>query len=126
MMGRAIVAAVALLGAFSTSFPARAQSAMDLVSTIPLPGVKGRIDHLSVDTKGHRLFIATLGNDTVEVVDTQGGKRGARARQRSGADPGVPGPLKGQERCRIDAAVKSSAGGPASTQMPFTMSRASA
>jgi DNA-binding beta-propeller fold protein YncE len=33
--------------------------------------VKGRIDHLSVDVAGHRLFMAALGNDTVEVFDVQ-------------------------------------------------------
>jgi YVTN family beta-propeller protein len=40
-----------------------------LVATIPLPDVKGRIDHLDVDVKGRRLFIAALGNNTVEVID---------------------------------------------------------
>ena len=40
-----------------------------LVATIPMPDVKGRIDHLDVDVKGHRLFIAALGNNTVEVLD---------------------------------------------------------
>src|SRR5262249_39738903 len=38
----------------------------------PLPGVKGRIDHLAVDVKGHRFFVAALGNDTLEVLDTEG------------------------------------------------------
>ena len=40
-----------------------------LVATIPLPGVRGRIDHLAHDAEGKRLFVAALGNDTVEVVD---------------------------------------------------------
>src|SRR5258708_13354882 len=43
--------------------------------TIPLPGVKGRFDHFSIDAKGSRLFIAALGNNTLEVVDLSGGKR---------------------------------------------------
>jgi DNA-binding beta-propeller fold protein YncE len=38
---------------------------------IPLPGVEGRIDHLAVDIKGNRLFVAALGNNTVEVIDLQ-------------------------------------------------------
>ena len=42
---------------------------LELVATIPMPGVKGRIDHFAVDVKGRRLFIAALGNDTVEVLD---------------------------------------------------------
>jgi hypothetical protein len=46
-----------------------------LVQTVPLPGVEGRIDHLAVDVKRGRLFVAALGNDTVEVVDLTAGKR---------------------------------------------------
>jgi DNA-binding beta-propeller fold protein YncE len=46
-----------------------------MVQTIPLPNVEGRIDHLAVDLKGQRLFIAALGNNTVEVVDLRAGKR---------------------------------------------------
>jgi DNA-binding beta-propeller fold protein YncE len=53
---------------------AGAQTALQLVRTIPLPGVSGRIDHMVVDTQGHRLFMAALGNDTVEVMDIETGK----------------------------------------------------
>lgn len=42
-----------------------------LVATIEMPGVKGRIDHFAADVAGHRVFVAALGNDTVEVLDTQ-------------------------------------------------------
>jgi DNA-binding beta-propeller fold protein YncE len=42
---------------------------LELVATIAMPGVKGRIDHFSVDVEGQRLFVAALGNDTVEVLD---------------------------------------------------------
>jgi YVTN family beta-propeller protein len=45
------------------------------VQTIPMPGVQGRIDHLSVDVKGQRLFVAALGNNTLEVIDLAQGKR---------------------------------------------------
>lgn len=55
--------------------PFAAAAGMELISTLPMPGVKGRIDHLSVDVKGHRLFVAALGNDTVEVLDTKDGRR---------------------------------------------------
>jgi DNA-binding beta-propeller fold protein YncE len=44
------------------------------VQTIPLDGVEGRIDHFGLDAKGKRLFVAALGNDTVEVVDLTAGK----------------------------------------------------
>jgi DNA-binding beta-propeller fold protein YncE len=45
-----------------------------LVQSIELPGVKGRIDHMSIDVKGKRLFLAALGNKTVEVIDVAAGK----------------------------------------------------
>jgi hypothetical protein len=46
-----------------------------LIQTIPLPGVEGRIDHLACDEKRQRLFIAALGNNSVEVVDLERGAR---------------------------------------------------
>jgi DNA-binding beta-propeller fold protein YncE len=45
-----------------------------LIQTIALPKVEGRIDHLSIDIKGQRLFVAALGNNTVEVIDLTAGK----------------------------------------------------
>jgi DNA-binding beta-propeller fold protein YncE len=45
-----------------------------LIQTIPLRNVEGRIDHMAVDLKGERLFIAALGNNTVEIVDFRAGK----------------------------------------------------
>src|SRR5690349_19712037 len=44
-------------------------ASLELVATIPMPGVKGRIDHFAVDVGGRRLFVAALGNGTVEVLD---------------------------------------------------------
>jgi DNA-binding beta-propeller fold protein YncE len=46
-----------------------------LVQAIPLPGVEGRIDHLALDLAGQRLFVAALGNNTVEVIDLKKGHR---------------------------------------------------
>jgi hypothetical protein len=40
-----------------------------LEATIPLPDTGGRIDHMAVDLKRGRLFVAELGNGTVDVVD---------------------------------------------------------
>ena len=40
-----------------------------LEGKIRLGEVRGRIDHLAVDLKRQRLFVAELGNDTVAVVD---------------------------------------------------------
>ena len=45
-----------------------------LVQTIPMPNVRGRIDHMDVDAKGKRLFVAGLDNGSVEVVDLRAGK----------------------------------------------------
>lgn len=50
-------------------------SPMELVQTIPLDGVEGRMDHLAWDAAGQRLFLAALGNGTVEVMDLRAGKR---------------------------------------------------
>src|SRR5438094_7925353 len=47
---------------------------MKLTKTIALPGVKGRFDHFAIDAKGRRLFVAALGNNTLEVVDIAAGK----------------------------------------------------
>jgi DNA-binding beta-propeller fold protein YncE len=44
------------------------------VQTIPLPNVEGRIDHMGVDVQGQRLFVAALGNNTLEVLDLREGK----------------------------------------------------
>src|ERR671939_460763 len=45
------------------------------VQVIALPGVHGRIDHFAMDVAGRRLFVAALGNHTLEVVDIAAGKR---------------------------------------------------
>jgi hypothetical protein len=39
---------------------------LKLEKTISLPNVQGRIDHMSIDTKGQRLFVSALGNN-IEV-----------------------------------------------------------
>jgi DNA-binding beta-propeller fold protein YncE len=46
---------------------------LTLLRTIDLPRVEGRIDHLAFDPATHRLYVAALGHDTVEVVDAAGG-----------------------------------------------------
>jgi DNA-binding beta-propeller fold protein YncE len=46
-----------------------------LIQRIPLPGVEGRMDHMSVDAKGQRLFASGLANGTVEVIDLAAGKQ---------------------------------------------------
>jgi hypothetical protein len=65
------VAATAVLAAFSGHAPAAADSAAPLVleAEIPLANVAGRIDHLAVDLAVRRLFVAELGNDSLDVID---------------------------------------------------------
>src|SRR5512146_3065695 len=55
---------------------ARAADSVPLAveAKITLGEVHGRIDHLGVDVKRHRLYVAELGNDSVGVVDLQAGK----------------------------------------------------
>jgi WD40 repeat protein len=70
---------VACLFAFLPALTGKAQSnaPLKLVQTIPMPGVQGRMDHITVDLKGKRLFIPANGDNqnTVEVIDLQAGKR---------------------------------------------------
>src|SRR5215210_1159060 len=49
-------------------------SALEQVQSIQLPNVAGRIDHMALDPQGGRLFVAALGNNTLEVIDLQAGK----------------------------------------------------
>ncbi len=44
-----------------------------MVRAIELPRVEGRIDHLALDPAGDRLFVAALGNNTVEVLNVENG-----------------------------------------------------
>jgi len=45
-----------------------------LDAKIPLGQVSGRIDHLGIDLKRQRLFVAELGNNSLGVVDLAAGK----------------------------------------------------
>src|SRR6478735_414685 len=71
MQRRAVLVALTVLAAVRT--PA-AQAPLNPTQSIAMPGVQGRIDHLAVDVAGGRVFVAALGNDTVEVIDTRGGR----------------------------------------------------
>ena len=54
----------------------RAQTKLPLrlVQTIPMPNVKGRIDHMDVDLESKRLFVAGIENGSMEVLDLNAGK----------------------------------------------------
>ncbi len=83
---------VYLLGLLSIVPPPAAQQVPEpdsprplvLTEGIPTPGVQGRFDHFGFDG-GNRLFVAALGNNSVEVIDIS-----ARVRDRSLT--GIPRP----------------------------------
>ena len=68
------VVTLTVLASWSTQAYAQDHVPLRLVQTIPMPNVKGRIDHMDVDVKGKRLFVAGLENGSLEVVDLQAGK----------------------------------------------------
>jgi DNA-binding beta-propeller fold protein YncE len=71
------IRSVTLLAAvpFMVALRAPESNALRQVQTIPLPNVEGRIDHMGVHVQTQRLFVAALGNNTVEIVDLRAGKR---------------------------------------------------
>jgi YVTN family beta-propeller protein len=62
------------LGIGLAALTVSATEPLQLVRTIQLDNVASRIDHMAADPDGHRLFVAALGNNTVEVVDLSTGK----------------------------------------------------
>jgi DNA-binding beta-propeller fold protein YncE len=47
---------------------------LTLQKEIALPNVKGRIDHIDINLKDQIVYLAALGNNTLEVVDLKSGK----------------------------------------------------
>ena len=83
MLSLVLLIAVAAVGCASqTTTPSQSDetsptggtSALEQVQSIQLPNVEGRIDHMALDAQGGRLFVAALGNNTLEVVDLKAGK----------------------------------------------------
>jgi DNA-binding beta-propeller fold protein YncE len=66
------IAIVVSLGAPSHS-SAQPAAALDIERTIPLQRVSGRVDHMAIDLGRKRLFVAELGNGTVDVIDLAAG-----------------------------------------------------
>jgi YVTN family beta-propeller protein len=63
-----------LMMAWLPSLSGSQRAGLRAAGTIELLRVEGRIDHLSVDLDGRRLFVAALGNNSLEVVDLTGMK----------------------------------------------------
>jgi DNA-binding beta-propeller fold protein YncE len=49
-------------------------ASLQLVQTIQLKGAPGRVDHMAVDNRHGRLFVANLSNNSLDVVDLKAGK----------------------------------------------------
>jgi YVTN family beta-propeller protein len=64
--------AIGVLG-LTLTLAAQPQGPLRFVRAIPLPNVEGRIDHLAADIEQRRLYVAALGNNTVEVLDVANG-----------------------------------------------------
>ena len=60
---------IAAMAVMTGCISAADSSALRLERTVPLPNVSGRFDHFAIDPTGNRLFVAALGNNTVEVID---------------------------------------------------------
>src|SRR5262245_56335574 len=75
-----------------------------LTTFIELPEVEGRIDHMAVDLARARLFVASVGNDSVEVLDLAAG-----AHRRSLRGPGEPQGILylAEQKCMVVACGKS-------------------
>jgi DNA-binding beta-propeller fold protein YncE len=61
-----LLATISLVAQNSALSPKEAP--LVLTGAIPLPNVKGRIDHFALDSTHNRLLISALGNDTEEIV----------------------------------------------------------
>src|SRR3984893_3794833 len=54
--------------------PGYGQNILKLEKEIPMPGVKGRIDHMDINLKDQVVYVAALGNNTLEVIDLRKGR----------------------------------------------------
>ena len=64
-----LIGALMLTGTAVSAQSAEDKAPLQFEAKILLGDVRGRIDHLAIDLKRQRLFIAELGNDSVGVVD---------------------------------------------------------
>ena len=97
--------ALCCLLALLWTLPGKVQAAdpgppLVLEQTIPLPGISGRIDHMAVDLRRGRLFVAELGNGTVDVSGPCG-REGSSGALRGLKEPrGVGYAPQGRHGCR--------------------------
>jgi hypothetical protein len=90
------LAALATVGGGCSAKPAQfdlrdSASPLRLAAAIALPDVRGRIDHMAFDTKSDHLFVAELGNGSVDDVDLKSGTIAGRIAGRGNGGGGAKG-----------------------------------
>jgi DNA-binding beta-propeller fold protein YncE len=70
----AALAAALLLISSAAAAKGAEPATLELLQTIRLTGKSGRLDHLAIDGKHGRLFVANLSNDSLDIVDLKEGK----------------------------------------------------
>ncbi len=76
-----------LVAVLLATLASAAEPELKLVQTIPLKGRQGKLDHLALDSKNDRLFVANKPNNTLDIVDLKAGK----LIQQVGAQQGIQG-----------------------------------
>jgi DNA-binding beta-propeller fold protein YncE len=69
-----LVAALLAVLSAAAGAPAAEKPALELLQTLVLKGPAGRLDHLALDAKRQRLFVANMANSTLDIVDLHSGK----------------------------------------------------
>jgi DNA-binding beta-propeller fold protein YncE len=69
-----VVAAPLAVLVCALAAPAADPSALELEKTIELKGKAGNLDHLALDAKRDRLFLANKANNTLDIIDLKTGK----------------------------------------------------
>jgi len=67
-LGLALVAGFSMEVCAQKTSPPPTAAPLVLTGAIPLPNVKGRIDHFAFDPTHNRLFVSALGNNTEEII----------------------------------------------------------
>src|ERR1700686_1013415 len=67
-LGMALIVAFSIQVCAQKDPPPHSAAPLVLTGAIPLPNVKGRIDHFAFDPTHNRLFVSALGNNTEEII----------------------------------------------------------
>src|SRR5438874_9412454 len=64
---------LAAVTVFMAGLAPAAEPSLELVQTIVLKGKAGKLDHLALDARRDRLFLANTANGTLDVIDLKAG-----------------------------------------------------